>query len=461
MNFIPIPNQLTKLYFFFLATFFLFIHQTSAQTFAEQCGQVSLLQHLDSIYPGFIQNYDKTYKEAVRFQLPEVRKKEGQYTYYTYDTVYTIPVVVHVIYNTGAENISNALINSQIDVLNECWRKRNADTVNTRALFKSRAGDTRIQFALATKDPNGNNTTGIVRVATAKTSFECGQYADEMKFTATGGDDAWDPTRYLNIWIADLRFYSMEALLGYAFPPNGHPNWPSSSWVADKNQGVVLHYKIVGKNNPLALSSFPSNAQGKVAVHEVGHYFGLRHIWGDATNQTRCLVDDYIDDTPLQGTKSNNDCNKLQNSCTGGTNDEPDNNENYMDYSSHVCQTMFTKRQIQVMRNSITLWRFNLPILREIDSTKHVVDTVLYDKFDFYPVANQQVYFELTNDKKTLNYFLKVHDLSGRLMVNQYALNKNEQYLSTRNFAPGLYVFTITDSNNNKIKQKKLFISKP
>jgi len=238
----------------------------------EPCGFVTVLQQLEQQYPGFGVQYDVQTQRAkasdalkLAAQGLDRRKKVIRDTLYYYDTVYTIPVVFHVIYNVANENLHDSLIISQLEVLNRDFNRLNADSVKTRAIFKSRAGSARIQFEFAKVDPNGVATNGIVRKLTSKTTFGSagGNIQDLMKATATGGDDPWDPTKYLNIWVCDLSVNNQDGLLGYAYPPYGHPSWTSGSWVADSRQGVVLHYKVVGRNNPRATGAMATNKQKK------------------------------------------------------------------------------------------------------------------------------------------------------------------------------------------------------
>ena len=189
-------------------------------------------------------------------------------------SVYNIPVVVHVLWNTNAENISDAQIQSQIDILNEDFRRLNTDAANTPSSFQSLAADTEIDFCLATTDPNGVASTGITRTQTSETSFSIN--GSDMKSTSSGGIDPWNQDDYLNIWVCDLS----GGILGYATPPSNFNN---------PQDGVVIGYKYFGT---IGAVQSPYNL-GRTATHEVGHWLNLRHIWGDSN-----CGDDFCNDTP-------------------------------------------------------------------------------------------------------------------------------------------------------------------
>ena len=174
-------------------------------------------------------------------------------------TILTIPVVVHVVYYNSNENISTAQVQSQIDILNEDFRRLNADASNTPSAFQSVAADCEIEFCLATTDPNGNSTTGITRTSTSQSSFSTN---DDVKYSSSGGINAWNTSEYLNIWVCDLG----GGLLGYATFPGGNSS----------NDGVVCDYAYFG-NTGTATSPYHL---GRTATHEVGHYLNLWHIWG-------------------------------------------------------------------------------------------------------------------------------------------------------------------------------------
>lgn len=241
--------------------------------------------------------------------------------------VVIIPVVVHVVYNTAAQNISDAQIQSQIDVLNADFRKLNADRTNVPAAFQGVAADMEIQFQMATRTPAGAATNGIVRKSTTKAFFEYGGGDVNgvfVKQSSQGGSDAWNPTQYLNMWVCNFGGASSD-LLGYATFPTDAGTF---------KDGVVMGYKFFGVNPTLG-GVF---GYGRTATHEVGHWLNLRHIWGDAN-----CGNDQVSDTPTQQT-SNGGCPTFPKRTCGNTTNG-DMFMNYMDYVNDQCMNMFTLGQ--------------------------------------------------------------------------------------------------------------------
>jgi len=240
------------------------------------------------------------------------------------NNVITIPVVVHIVYRTASENISDAQVQSQIDVLNEDFRRLNADASNTPPMFAGVAADAEIQFCLATRDPQGNPTTGITRTQTTKTSFSVN--ADDVKFSSQGGKDAWPTDQYLNIWVCRLS----GGVLGYAQFPGGPAN----------TDGVVIDFRYFGRGGS---AQAPYN-KGRTATHEVGHWLNLRHIWGDA----QC-GNDYVNDTPVHE-GPNYGCPSFPKPAPACNNNQSEMFMNYMDYTDDACMNLFTLGQKARMR---------------------------------------------------------------------------------------------------------------
>ncbi|WP_312078773.1 M43 family zinc metalloprotease [Chryseobacterium sp.] len=265
--------------------------------------------------------------------------------------IVTIPVVVHVIHNGQAlgtaPNIKDAQVESQITVMNQDFRKMaGTPGFNTNAV----GADTMIQFALAKVDPNGNPTNGINRVNMCKAFWTTAEVNSTVK-PAT----IWDPTQYMNMWSVQLGGTSAN-ILGYAqFPSNsGVVGVPAGG--AANTDGVVANYATFGSSDlsnattgPFLLNA-PYN-KGRTMTHEVGHFLGLRHIWGDDTDPLVCATD-YCNDTP-PAHEDNYACTAPVASCTAGLFEMV---ENYMDYTNDTCMNIFTvdqkARMTAVMNNS-------------------------------------------------------------------------------------------------------------
>lgn len=241
--------------------------------------------------------------------------------------IFTIPVVVHVVYNLTSQNIPDEQINSQIEILNEDFNKYNPDWQNTPSIWLDRVANVGIRFKLATIDPQGRPTDGIIRVATPVRSFT---YDDLVKSSRTGGSDAWDTTKYLNIWVANLG----GNLLGYAQFPGG----PSET------DGIVVAYDAFGN---IGTAAAPYNG-GRTATHEVGHWMNLYHIWGDDSGT--CTGTDLIDDTPNQSAEHYGVPRFPYVSC--GNRPSGDMFMNYMDYTEDGVRCMFTNGQRARMRSN-------------------------------------------------------------------------------------------------------------
>ncbi|HAE13869.1 MAG TPA: hypothetical protein DCG24_06525 [Bacteroidetes bacterium] len=243
---------------------------------------------------------------------------------------YTIPVVVHVIWKTATQNISDAQVMSQIDILNEDFQRMNADTVNTPAGFKPVAGSLPVQFCLAQRDPDDEPTNGIERRETTVTTFGLD---DQMKFYASGGLDQWDPTRYFNIWVCNIS----GGILGYGEFPTG---------TVSDTYGVVIDYQYFGDQG----TATPPYDLGRTATHELGHCFNLRHIWGD--DGSSCGGSDLVDDTPNQGSE-NYGCPGYPKYDACSPSGDGVMFMNYMDYTDDDCMNMFTEGQADRMWSAI------------------------------------------------------------------------------------------------------------
>ena len=279
----------------------------------------------------------------------------------------TIPVVVHVI-NKGeavgiGTNISDAQVISQITTLNNDYRKK----TGTKGYNTNPVGaDANIEFALAVRDPNGNPTNGIDRI-----SFNVNSWTDTQIEAVLKPSTIWDPTKYLNIWVTPDVITDIGEVLGYAQFPEASTldglNYPPFTANTD---GVVIGHQFFG-NLDYDDGSFnldPKYGYGRTTTHEIGHWLGLRHIWGDDTCGT-----DYVADTPVHKTE-NYGCftHPKPNTCTPATADEMF--ENYMDYTNDDCMNIFTINQVDRFNAVLA----NSPRRKELLTSNALTPVTLY-----------------------------------------------------------------------------------
>lgn len=343
----------------------------------EKCASHIYEQQLRQMYPesyGTVEDFENWLKNLMGNGYLSKRVVSKDPNNRTGGGPYQIKVIIHVIHDgspiaNGSQNIPYAQAISQIRVLNEDYQRLNADASQTRSIFQSVAGAfPDIEFVPATHDPNGNPLPepGVRRInglATFGISAWQGPGPTSNTENILKPNTIWDPTKYLNIWCVN---FSSSGLFGYAQFPQGSglPGMPTGTLASNKD-GVVISYKAFGSNykadgtldpagpfitNPIA----PGADRGRTATHEIGHWLGLRHTWGDGN----CLFDDYCRDTPWQvsGSPLTSICVASHGRNTCSTVDEPwgkdmpDQIENYMDYSADVCMNMFTQEQVNRMR---------------------------------------------------------------------------------------------------------------
>lgn len=319
-----------------------------------RCGTVEYMQTLRN--SGLLIESENQFEEWMRDELskqtrhsPEARRKAE---------VYKIPVVVHVIHNgepvgTGT-NISVAQINSQFDVLNKDFNRQNADAVNTPFEFLEVASGMSVEFVLAQIDPDGAPTNGIVRVQGTKSEWTL---ADNVELKSLS---YWPAENYLNIWVCNIVDY-----FGFTqLPVSSLPGLEGSS----RNRltdGIIIACNVFGSSDYGSFDLHPVYNKGRTTTHEMGHFFGLRHIWGDTEG---CGGTDYVEDTPPQSDPTF-DCP------VHPILDCPDENpqskmfQNYLDFTDDVCMNLFTSGQVDrmtvVLENSPRRASLLLPLAAE------------------------------------------------------------------------------------------------
>ncbi|SFT44416.1 Por secretion system C-terminal sorting domain-containing protein [Lishizhenia tianjinensis] len=445
--------------------------QTNGNPVAPTCGSYELMQHVDQHHPGFMEN-SNTMMEQIQHIVANQAQAKGP------TDLYTIPVVFHVVYNDPTENLPDSVLENQLLILNECFRRQNDDKINTRSEFLPYVGDAGIQFKFAEQDPDGNPTNGITRTSTNITHFggvlPYGQgqnqeiadwvndslYYNYFRLTndTLGGISAWNTDEYVNIWIGDLRifepqFNNFEEIVFFALgiPPVGHVNFPNTGIdvLQAMGDGILMHYVNVGSNNP---NVFPNpydvyNGKangGKTLVHEMGHYLGLRHIWGDGD----CTVDDYVNDTPMASAQSNYNCNLTLNSCVDDIDgvDLPNMVENYMDYSSVSCQNSFTLGQIAVMRIVLEDYRTNLAEVSSMASTEEFS----MEEIKVYPNPTSGTFIVDLGELSTVQT-LQILSVDGRVVAENEGVLKGEISFVLEE-KPGVYFIRVQNKQGeNKV----------
>jgi hypothetical protein len=313
----------------------------------------------------------------------------------------TIPVVFHVLYHTPGENIDRTILNLLIDALNRDFNKKNSDTTNIPSVFKPYATSMGFEFKLATMDPRGYSTDGVVKKYTPVLYW---MSDDKMKFSASYGDDAWDSKSYLNIWICN-----MKDVMGYSTFPGMDP----------LKDGVVLSVEDILK----ARGTTPKINDLRTVVHEVGHWVNLYHIWGESY-----CGDDKVDDTPKQGSYTPGCPSGTRVTCSNGP--TGDMYMNFMDFTDDVCMNMFTIGQRKRARTIFEAGGPRNSILYSKGlNTSPTGGGALPVPEDFYPkwyyaqaypnpaTTSINIYFDY--DERWIGKKMEILDMSGRVVFNK------------------------------------------
>jgi len=286
-----------------------------AQETPFKCGSSSQMEKLYKNDPQLRLDQEALMNAAVEYKYEDGKKR----------AVIVIPIVFHILHEYGGENITDEQVYDQIRILNEDFNKKNADISAVVPQFKDIAADCAIEFRLATKDPLGNCTNGIEHIYSPLTN-----YGDDIAKL-----NQWQRSKYMNVWVINRMAPSHQSAAGYAYYPSGVGG---NGYFRD---GIILIHQYIGSIG--TASPYTSRA----LTHEIGHYLGLPHVWGNNNDAGQVCGDDGIQDTPV--TKGHTNCNKvLDDFCSPGT---VENVQNYMDYS--YCSNMFTKGQSNVMHYNL------------------------------------------------------------------------------------------------------------
>jgi hypothetical protein len=411
-----------------LTTFLLLLNFSYAQHQVERCRSGSMAKQAIQNNPEIAQK-----RQAVQAAIQEWIQKNPA----SPRMEINLPIVVHVLYFDESENISDEQIHSQIEVLNQDFNALNTNYDETPAPFQALRANVGIKFCLASKDPDGNSTTGITRKKVdIREIGETNAFYSEEEGTA-----AWDVNKYINIWLAAQG----EGSLGFASLP-GTADPPESD-------GIVIPSQYFGTIG--TVQDFAPNHLGRTATHEMGHYLGLEHIWGNG--QSGCDIDDNIEDTPLQFTESS-ECNTFPkfDQCTENGNGIM--YMNYMDYSDDACMTMFSIGQGNVMKGVVMGGPRSSLLesgMTNCESTTTSTKNIISNQLSIYPnPTNDFIRLELEDGNALINAKLEIIDITGRTHIVQPQINN--KVINVSSLSNGVYILKII--SDNKIYSNKLMI---
>lgn len=401
-----------------------------AQLTDSRCSYDELVQQHEERFPGFQERSQAIEEYLSRTTSPSLSQR----------SVITIPVVVHILYTNDRENISDLQVYSQLEVLNEDFRLLNENVQSIPGEFQPLAADVEIEFCLASVDPEERPTTGINRV---ETSYECLADIGRVKtngisrlfYSDLGGADAWDTQRYLNIWVAN----SCGVYIGIT---------PSLAVMdfAPEEDGIVIDYNYFGNN---CNSSFAAPYHlGRTATHEIGHFFGLRHPWGECGGADP----DFVADTPIQSEPFFG-CP----SYPEGTCGPSEMFMNFMNYTDDACMAMFTDGQKQRM-----LAVLNGPRAGLLESVGCALlrPTIPFadEAIVLYPnPATDCIHIDF-NAEIPGDVEVEMVNAAGQLLYRNVESSRNFRSIDAQNLTPGIYFVSFRAAKQTFTK--KIMIAK-
>ena len=419
-----------KILLVFVAIIFSFIanSQNPIAIGSNRCGSNEMIKQQMAVDPAYAK------------KVTEVLKNKGNYSRDNRrggPVSITIPVVVHILYNTTAQNISDEQVQSQIDVLNEDFSATNSDYRNYDAGYGSVKGDMDISFCL-------------VQVIHKQTKHKSFGFNDNMKYSNKGGSDAVDPMHILNIWVCDLG----NKVLGFAYYPG----------ISPEKFGVVCHTNAFGRGSQYNL--FEDYDLGRTTTHEVGHCFGLVHIWGDRT-----CGNDEVDDTPLHNEPNFGCPEEGHLSTCSGTPLEMW--MNYMDYTDDRCMYFFSDGQVSradffidsdpqlssIINSACTNARENRnDITITSNNAFNSARTIITDNISLYPTITSGELTVSVNNPTEGKVGVTIYNQAGALMMKQHIFisnGKGYDQIDVSKLPNGIYFMEFTQTTN---KQTKKFI---
>ena len=394
---------------------------------SDRCGSNAAIKQQMAADPVYAKKVEALLKNKGNYSRSDQKGKPPS------PTAITIPVVVHVVYNTAEQNISDAQVQSQIDVLNADFTASNSDYNNYDAGYGSVKGDLDISFCLVQ----------VIHKQTKTKSFGTN---DNMKYDKRGGSDAVDPMHVFNIWVCNLG----SKLLGYAYYPG----------ISPEKFGVVCHVNAFGKGSSYNL--FADYDLGRTTTHEVGHCFGLVHIWGDAN-----CGSDQVDDTPLHNA-ANFGCPEQGHlsTCTGTPLEMW---MNYMDYTDDRCMYFFSDGQASragffidtdpqlnsIINSACTNARVNNNITTTSNNSFNSSRTIAGDLLLYPTITSGQLTLSISNSTEGKTD-INIYDQAGALMMKQQLFisnGKRYDQIDVSRLPNGIYFLEFSQTASNQTKK--------
>jgi hypothetical protein len=410
-----------------------------------RCGQKILHRELQQQNPDF-ERWLSTEKQQRAANAIEGKSIEG--ILMKTSAASPIPVIFHVIVDTnqyiqlGSDAGIAERVRSQLQSLNADYNGLNSDRSKTPSVWVPVLGSPDISFAAAHVDPAGNYTPGYeVKIVPNGTSFSALNAAKTAKFAASGGTDAWDPKRYLNIWVANIS-YSSSTILGITAPP-------AYAGFTEPEYGVALNYKVFGARTSPGQYFLTPFDHGRTLTHEVGHFFYIWHPSGD--DDGTCDGDDGLSDTPPEA-----------DNCTGSPSFprfdicSPDGNGimfmNFMDYTNDTALYMFTKQQAAVMQSEVGVGGRS----HSLTLNPHLSDTQLSppDRVTIGPNPSNGFIYLFYNPAKVSIQSLSVWNIMGQKLIESTEPGIASIDLSA--LSKGVYFVRCT--YNNQVTQEKIIL---
>lgn len=417
-----------------LALLTILTFDTYAQS--NKCATMEILNKRISNDPSIKERMKNSEAKTQKWVTEHPKQKRGG------SQIITIPVVFHIIWNDPIENVSDNQIYSQLDIMNEDFRLLNADSLDDTHPFWQFTADSEIEFCLASVDENGNATTGITRTQTSVTTWDDNN-SDDIKSTANGGQDNWDATEYLNIYVVNLD----GGTLGFATFPDDLATDPFMD-------GVVIRYEAFGDIGTAGSGTFQANDGGRTATHEVGHWLNLRHIWGD----TIC-GDDFVSDTEI-AEDANYQCPNFpyNDNSTCGAGVDGEMYMNYMDYVDDNCMNMFTAGQAARMQAALNGPRSGLLTSNGCGSPNSIAKKFNEKSIELYPNPNNGNFTLNFKNSNIKNSTISIFNVLGENVKTIILTNMNTTQINISEFGIGAYYIKVTAENNTITK--KVFVTK-